>query len=296
MLDIDDDLKEQIRAQVGIGTLIVFIAMVLVAAIAAGVLINTAGFLQSKSEATGQQSGEQVTNRLQVLQASGVKTDIDSDYDPETIGGIELMATKAPGAEDITLTGITIQWVDDTGIYDLVHENEFGYTSGGSAEVDGAFAHRAVKDEDDSLTGSSPVINTGDDRAVVAIDIGRPDVLDDNTIGEAYNNHTYDINDYSTADESTVKDDVLDSEPNTIYYEIDSSEDGVPVSDTEGGTQNYIAGKVIRSDVTNDNGKYGIGLEGGTTASIRITTTSGTASTVQLVVPESLSGKTAVRL
>ena len=39
--------------------------MVLVAAIAAGVLIDTAGFLQSESEETGQESSQQVTNRLQ---------------------------------------------------------------------------------------------------------------------------------------------------------------------------------------------------------------------------------------
>src|SRR6056297_2038043 len=95
------------RGQVGIGTLIVFIAMVLVAAIAAGVLINTAGFLQSKSEETGQASGEQVTNRLQVLQTSGLKTVADGDA---AIGGVQMVATKAPGADDIDLTGITMQW------------------------------------------------------------------------------------------------------------------------------------------------------------------------------------------
>lgn len=59
------------RAQVGIGTLIVFIAMVLVASIAGGVLINTAGLLQSKSEQTGQEAQDGVTNRIQVLGVTG---------------------------------------------------------------------------------------------------------------------------------------------------------------------------------------------------------------------------------
>lgn len=58
------------RAQTGIGTLIIFIAMILVAAIAAGVLIQTSNSLQSKALETGSQARSQVTTHVDVVSIS----------------------------------------------------------------------------------------------------------------------------------------------------------------------------------------------------------------------------------
>ncbi len=52
----------------GIGTLIIFIALILVAAVAAGVLIQTASSLQSKSLDVGRQSQEKITTDIEVVQ------------------------------------------------------------------------------------------------------------------------------------------------------------------------------------------------------------------------------------
>jgi archaellin len=53
--------------------------MVLVATIAGGVLINTAGFLQSQSEETGEESAQQVSDRIQIYSSVGILGGDDID-------------------------------------------------------------------------------------------------------------------------------------------------------------------------------------------------------------------------
>jgi len=91
-------------AQVGIGTLIVFIAMVLVAAIAAAVLVNTAGLLQSQAEQTGQESTDQVSNKLQVYSTTGY---VESDGGP--VDSYFFTVGKAAGSDDIDTGALTIE-------------------------------------------------------------------------------------------------------------------------------------------------------------------------------------------
>ena len=93
----------QDRGQVGIGTLIVFIALVLVAAIAAGVLINTAGFLQSQAEATGEESTSQVADGLQIQTSTAT-------VNSGEITTIELEVGLAAGSSAINITESTLDW------------------------------------------------------------------------------------------------------------------------------------------------------------------------------------------
>jgi flagellin FlaB len=100
-------LNKEERGQVGIGTLIVFIAMVLVAAIAAGVLINTAGFLQTQAEATGQESTEQVSDSLQV---ESVVSEVESSQE---VRAVAIDVSLAPGSNSIDITSATLEWIGE---------------------------------------------------------------------------------------------------------------------------------------------------------------------------------------
>jgi flagellin-like protein len=132
------------RGQVGIGTLIVFIAMVLVAAIAAGVLVNTAGMLQENAEQTGAESQAQVSDRLDVLSAYG-------SYDGTEIAAVNFTMKKAAGADAINLDRVSYLYVSD-GVQDQDMIT-------GATELDGSTAITVLADNDDravfSLTPST---------------------------------------------------------------------------------------------------------------------------------------------
>jgi flagellin FlaB len=90
---------------------------VLVAAIAAGVLINTAGFLQSQAEATGEESTSQVSDGLETTSTFGTVVDsTDSNGDTvSTLGDITLRVTKSPGSGNINLDQLSVQVVSPSG-------------------------------------------------------------------------------------------------------------------------------------------------------------------------------------
>lgn len=78
------------------GTLIVFIALILVAAVAAGVLISTTGALQNKALATGKATTAQVGTSLEVVEIFG-----EDGTTNNSIDNIYLTAKLTSGSDDM---------------------------------------------------------------------------------------------------------------------------------------------------------------------------------------------------
>ena len=85
---------------IGIGAMIVFIALILVAAVASTVIIKTAEELQDRAEKTGDDTRDQISGKL-IITDVYVNTDTDSDGD---IDALTVIAKLASGS-DPTLEG-----------------------------------------------------------------------------------------------------------------------------------------------------------------------------------------------
>ncbi|MFT4244408.1 MAG: hypothetical protein ACMXYB_03050 [Candidatus Woesearchaeota archaeon] len=140
------------KSSQGIGTLIIFIALILVAAVAAGVIIQTGNELQSKSLAIAAQTQAQLVTFVR----------IDSVYvfdtsNAQVTGGVDNISANirvGTQIEDIKLEDLTIQLFTRHGSQILTFsgdgnysEEEFGITyltNGGEPVMNGYITGRDV--------------------------------------------------------------------------------------------------------------------------------------------------------
>jgi|GEM_PF-812884 len=101
----------QRKGEIGIGTLIVFIAMVLVAAIAAAVIIRTAQSLKNQAEDTGLGAKREVSEWLKILDITGSRGNGDfygTGGMDSNIRFVEFRVTTWQGSKGIDMQTLTI--------------------------------------------------------------------------------------------------------------------------------------------------------------------------------------------
>jgi flagellin FlaB len=92
------------EAEMGVGTLLIFIAMILVAAVAAGVLVRTAYELQQQAESTGDQALMEVSTGLRTITAFGL-----TNLSVPEITDIYIKVTLSAGSPVINLEHVIIE-------------------------------------------------------------------------------------------------------------------------------------------------------------------------------------------
>ena len=158
-------LKENEIGSIGIGAMIVFIAMVLVAGIAASVLIQTSTKLESQAMRTGQETIAEVSTGIAVENIEGHRSGTTLDY-------IVISVRPRAGSSDVDLTEAVIEISDASTKNILTYDSgTFTDTSGINGDIfaAGNFVASAVQfglivleDADGSATFDNPVINQGD--------------------------------------------------------------------------------------------------------------------------------------
>jgi len=102
-------LSKNEDADVGIGTLIIFIAMVLVAAVAAAVLIQTSGVLQQKATTVGKEATGDISSNLKIV---SIVATVEADSENAT--NLNFSMEVSAGGNPIDMNKVLVKYIDDT--------------------------------------------------------------------------------------------------------------------------------------------------------------------------------------
>jgi flagellin FlaB len=181
MRNIKRILKENDLGDMGIGAMIVFIAMVLVAGIAASVLIQTANRLEIQAMKTGQETTEEVATGIGIEDITGQKGSLNiygtTWATNNSILNMTICVSPRSGSKDIDLSNTIVELSDSTGKYLLTYNNVLALNPAatgvfstllvfGGAPFDNGTAKEfsiiVLEDADGSCIQANPVINRGD--------------------------------------------------------------------------------------------------------------------------------------
>jgi archaeal flagellin FlaB len=159
------NVRKNQNGAMGIGVMIIFIAMVLIAGIVAYAILSTGSFLELQSGSTGSQTIKEVSSGLKVSTIQGHNTS-------GLIDKIVILITPRAGSPNIDLNGVLIELSDSeqknvmeyssmyrvdgtTGLYNLFDVDAF-------PSVSSEYGIIVLIDDDSSCNQTTPVINRGD--------------------------------------------------------------------------------------------------------------------------------------
>jgi archaeal flagellin FlaB len=148
-------LRKKDVGAIGIGAMIVFIAMVLVAGIAASVLIQTSTKLESQAMRSGQETIAEVSTGLAVF-------DIEGKTGTSDLRDLAITVRARAGASDVDLNETIILITDGTTKALLTYYGQLFGTGNWSNLTNDYFGIIVLEDADGSCTQTNPVINKGD--------------------------------------------------------------------------------------------------------------------------------------
>jgi flagellin FlaB len=104
------------KGETGIGTLIIFIAIVLVAAIAASVLLGTAGSLQQKALTTGKQTQQEVSSGIQCISVTA------QNGTDGMVENFEVLVKLSAGSDPVSLNDTIVTFDTKNSSQTLTYE------------------------------------------------------------------------------------------------------------------------------------------------------------------------------